>query len=844
MQAASKAASKTDATRFRRKCQELIAYAEKIKSTLPKAPQPAGFDILQGSSRLHDNEFPPWDKDPQDQEFQLSPSQKMFEYVYPFMPTCKKPRINKPRDPAAFRLSPTQAENFSAWSRPHELFQTESDNEMDSLMTAMQSCNLVQDVTTDCSVVASLSAALEVLTGKHSVRNTEVLFPQLTSNTVQVLSSIIYPFDHGNNRPKLSPSGKYVFRMNFNGCSRKVVIDDRLPASRTDRTLFVVDRRNPHLIWPALLEKAYLKVRGGYDFPGSNSGTDLWVLIGWIPEQIFLQREDFDLNETWDRIKSAHDSQDVVVTLGTGRISAEEEEVMGLVGEHDYAVLDLDSSSGIRRLLIKNPWCNGPVWTGAGWATPQHSPNIGSDAGSTNAADDVDSKVEPLPSGTLWVALEDVAQHFESMYLNWNPSLFHHRQDVHFRWSTPPSYLSSSLIRNKQFSLSSPTAGPIWILVSRHFLDAELDIMRNKTGSLASVAQQLGYMSILIFNNEGHRVQISNDSIYSGPYVDSPQTLARLDAKPNTKYTIVLDQQQLPLPKYSFTLSVFSPSSPVTLHEASEPMSHFAEQTGAWNRRTAGGNSSCPTYFINPQYKLTVPRSASSPAPVSILLATDSSDIHVHVDLIWASGKRATSIRLKDLAGTSGEYRQGCAVANIPNLEPGTYTLACSTFEAGQTATFYVRASSTVPITLEPVAADAAGRLRQTLPPLHIAEREEKRRAPISVSWLTRSYVCVRSALARDAEYGGRISSSLMVRVSVVHGWGPQQVVIAESGHGEFEEPTTMVRTPDFDIEPERVSREGMWLVIETIGIHHANGAIESDVFSDSPVQVGAWEVC
>lgn len=78
--------------------------------------------------------------------------------------------------------------------------------------------------------------------------------------------------------------------MHFNGCSRRVVIDDTLPTSQTDRTLYVVDRRNPYLIWPALLEKAYLKVRGGYDFPGSNSGTDLWVLTGWIPEQLFLQR--------------------------------------------------------------------------------------------------------------------------------------------------------------------------------------------------------------------------------------------------------------------------------------------------------------------------------------------------------------------------------------------------------------------------------------------------------------------------------------------------------------------------------------------------------------------------
>jgi calpain-7 len=100
----------------------------------------------------------------------------------------------------------------------------------------------------------------------------------------------MHPFDHDRGQPKLSPSGKYIFRLNFNGCARRVTIDDRLPASATDRALFVINRHNPCLLWPALLEKAYLKVRGGYDFPGSNSGTDLWVLTGWIPEQLFLQR--------------------------------------------------------------------------------------------------------------------------------------------------------------------------------------------------------------------------------------------------------------------------------------------------------------------------------------------------------------------------------------------------------------------------------------------------------------------------------------------------------------------------------------------------------------------------
>jgi calpain-7 len=120
--------------------------------------------------------------------------------------------------------------------------------------------------------------------------------PQSISLTLQpnsvskLLCSIIFPYDQSKQVPLLSASGRYIFKLYFNGCFRRVVIDDRLPCSRTTRLLHVIDRNNPQLIWPALLEKAYLKVRGGYDFPGSNSGTDLGLLTGWIPEQIFLQR--------------------------------------------------------------------------------------------------------------------------------------------------------------------------------------------------------------------------------------------------------------------------------------------------------------------------------------------------------------------------------------------------------------------------------------------------------------------------------------------------------------------------------------------------------------------------
>lgn len=84
------------------------------------------------------------------------------------------------RDDAVFTLSPTQGETFAGWKRPKELFdgsdtaakETSSvdvDPESTFFSARVETCDLVQDVTTDCSVVAGLSAAINILIGKRSV---------------------------------------------------------------------------------------------------------------------------------------------------------------------------------------------------------------------------------------------------------------------------------------------------------------------------------------------------------------------------------------------------------------------------------------------------------------------------------------------------------------------------------------------------------------------------------------------------------------------------------------------------------------------------------------------------
>jgi calpain-7 len=130
--------------------------------------------------------------------------------------------------------------------------------------------------------------------------------------------------------------------------------------------------RNPRELWVSIVEKAYMKLNGGYDFPGSNSGIDLFALTGWIPEQIFFAAPSssapnsssrgtpekvkaLDHKQTegraWERLKSAHSFGDCLVTIATAdALTAEQEQATGLVPGHAYAVLDV-REAGILKML-------------------------------------------------------------------------------------------------------------------------------------------------------------------------------------------------------------------------------------------------------------------------------------------------------------------------------------------------------------------------------------------------------------------------------------------------------------------------------------------------------------
>lgn len=150
--------------------------------------------------------------------------------------------------------------------------------------------------------------------------------------------------------PVYNPCGKYIVKLFINGIWRGVEIDDYLPIDSFGN--FICAYSNKGKLWVSLLEKAYLKVHGGYEFIGSNSSRDLYTLTGWLPEKINLKT--YSRVKLWERIKTGYRNNDCLITIGTGLIP--DEDAVGLVSTHAYGVLEIMEYKNHKILLVKNPW--------------------------------------------------------------------------------------------------------------------------------------------------------------------------------------------------------------------------------------------------------------------------------------------------------------------------------------------------------------------------------------------------------------------------------------------------------------------------------------------------------
>ncbi|KAI9682483.1 MAG: cysteine protease [Trizodia sp. TS-e1964] len=776
--------------------------------------------ILLESSKLNDYIFPPWDSPPYHDEFELENGKDQF--------------VDKPD----LRLSSEQQHHFEQWKRPHELFLPSDSSSHGATMDSIAMVDLVQDLTTDCSLVASLCSVMAKGERRHN--------PIINSKT-------FFPFDSKDQKPLISRTGKYVFRLNFNGCYRRVTIDDRLPAASGNRNLYVVDRNNPGLLWPALLEKAYLKIQGGYDFPGSNSGTDLWILIGWIPEQVFLRTNDLSPDALWQRVFNAFQYNDVLITVGTGSLTRDTEIGLGLVGKHDYSVLDLKEFNGSRFLLVKNPWAKEAL--SKGYIPGSHSLDAVPHFDSTQKSEQPQTDDRVL-TGTFWIEFSNIMQNFESIYLNWYPGLFSYRQDIHFSWDLSKFACNSGcLTNNPQFTLRIQSAGVVWLLLCKH-LQTQTKIYKSVDKKDDQQDGGIGFISLYTFENGGNRAILSKDALERGPFVDSPQTLLRLKKVfPNTPITIVATQQSLAQLKYNFTLCAFS-RSPITIESPSEKFLHNNSYSGTWTCSTSGGNLNSPFYSRNPQFSIEIP----AVTDITLLIDTQNPELPVHVKLVWrpmssiSSTGRVSKISSRDLVGDSGDYRLGCALATINSVPSGLFTIVCSTFETGQLGDFTLRVSSMKICFVKPIPTEVAGYLSTLFPPATFPAGVNKILAPLDIERLTRFKVATRRLSpvrqmqaiqpSPDAQSN---PPRLLIKISIELGQGPYSCNLATSSDNQYSNSEMDIVTPHVDSNSQDAAAGGgIWVVLERLGVVAAISkpeTVQVEVFSDAPIKAGQWGI-
>ncbi|KAL1494017.1 hypothetical protein ABEB36_009690 [Hypothenemus hampei] len=563
-------------------------------------------------------------------------------------------------------LAPKQKKEFYRFARIQELCQDPAIVHG----TVPNYLYIKQTVISDCSFVASLAVSA----------NYETRFGR------KLVTAIIYP-QSKDKRPLYNPFGKYMIKLHVNGIPRKIIIDDHLPIDRYGRLLCSYSS-NKSEFWISLLEKAYMKVMGGYDFPGSNSNIDLHALTGWIPERVGIRlgESDFNASSLFVTLENRMAKGDVLVTVATGELSDVEADRSGLVASHAYAVMDVRTVNGVQLLKLKNPWSH-LRWRGnyseldlSHW-TPELQRLLNYNPHSAAEFD----------NGVFWIDYDSVLKFFEVFYMNWNPQLFKYTYCIHQMWhaGTGPVKDLYTVAANPQFSLNvSPDVnGAIWILLTRHIMDIE-DFRNNKE-----------FITVFVYKN-GKKVYYPYDPppFIDGVKINSPHYLCKIILSPNTgntNFTIVVSQYEKSTTIY-YTLRAYG-TCPFKLNEIKDPYTEEKQITGEWKGVTAGGCPNHPmTYQRNPKFRLDLEGISNQ----VLIELRGPKQYQIGLEAVIRQ-LRDESITAPFKSKLSGPYRSGYIVLELSNIPSGILEIVPSTFLPGQEGPFIlvVKSSNVFKIT-------------------------------------------------------------------------------------------------------------------------------------------------
>ncbi|KAI8807885.1 hypothetical protein BJ742DRAFT_811118 [Cladochytrium replicatum] len=543
------------------------------------------------------------------------------------------------------RLSPKQQKKFLAWKRPSEFITKPQ------MICFVSGHSIIQETVTDCSFVASMCVAAAY---EQRFRS-------------KILTCNIHP-QNFDGQPIYNPSGKYVVKIYFNGVARKIVVDDLLPVSR-DGSLLCTYSSNRNELWPSILEKAYMKLMGGYDFPGSNSGSDLFMLTGWIPENIYLKEASIYNEDLWMYLFTSFHRGDNLVTIATGPMSDEEADNLGLVQNHSYAVLDIQEECGCRLVLVKNPW-NRKRWTGPyspfdkiHW-TPELKKALNFDQLGALQKDD----------GIFWLSFDSILNIFYSIHVNWNPRNFSCQTILADNWIENPSIISDkfNISSNPQYKLEvADWNDDVTLVLSHHFSKA--------------LPENDNFCAIHIYySNNPSRVFYPDTPDIIGVYSNSPSILVRIPPSKNQFCIVVLSQLHEWQPM-TYTLQTYAHSQ-TQLTRLGQNHQHNFKDRGTLKTSTL--KEYVTTLYqikneTNTPFELTATFECANESPVKMKLgqATESGSWDDH-----------------ELVETSGDFRHSFCFLDIKNLKGRVYILALLALpQTKEPCDFQINLSTSVP---------------------------------------------------------------------------------------------------------------------------------------------------
>lgn len=430
--------------------------------------------------------------------------------------------------------------------------------------------------------------------------------------------------------PRLAHTG-YRVSLYFNGCWRIVSIDNQLPYLVDDesRSIIIKSYSNQNLLWPALIEKAYLKVMGqGYEFGGSNMSNDTYMLTGWLPENIRINNHSLPSNfdHLWKLKKQGH----LLIGIGTGKISKELSNLLGLILNHDYVIENYDKQSN--ELLVKNPWIEG------------------------NKVKDRYLKI-------------DANFGFKFLYLNWNIDKFQYHSQINFISSN-----SCQLRDQSQYSLvnEEDIEIEVYLLLERHLNLIDEAIMK---------------LDIYQTTN-GDKILYPNQ--YLGKSINSPSNsrlqLIKFTLNPHSAYTIVISSSV----KSTSTINIYNDvNSNLSIQKARNLYSNIETINGNWSSQTNGGNWSLSSFIQNPQYDIEIFENMD----IFILVFTNDMKSLINFHLLHSDvTDKLLPVRLFDKSKLliNENYNQNYQASNIKNLTPGIYKLIVSNYERSNLDLFTV----------------------------------------------------------------------------------------------------------------------------------------------------------